>query len=172
MIVRPILFLAILALISLQSASAQSWPTVNEVDRQPLVASIKRLATALDAVGRPLSAEQQATLDKLFQSTDDGAVVAGVQTLLDRSEPDAKSIVTPGVETAFGAIGRNGAEATPQGSNNEAGVADDLCARHLDSFDETQLGGSVGRGPRRANPGLDLHLLTIEPVREFFQLGQ
>lgn len=65
------------------SAKAQNWPSVETVDRQPLLAAAKRVATALDAVGRPLSQAQQKELADLVASADDKKVVAGVQSLLD-----------------------------------------------------------------------------------------
>lgn len=59
------------------------WPRVFEVDRQPLAASVERLATALRAAGEPLSPKQRQTLDELRRTADDAEVVRGIQELLD-----------------------------------------------------------------------------------------
>jgi hypothetical protein len=64
-------------------ATAQDWPSVTTVDRQPLLAAAQRVVTALDSVGRPLSATQITQLEKISQLTDDGNVVEEIQKLLD-----------------------------------------------------------------------------------------
>lgn len=65
------------------TSSAQNWPNVESVDRQPLLAGVDRVATALDSVGRPLSPEQKAKLEEIKQLTDDGKVVSEIQKLMD-----------------------------------------------------------------------------------------
>ena len=64
-------------------ATAQDWPIVETVDRQPLLAAADRVATALGSVGRPLSAKQKTQLKRIKQDTDDAKVVRTVQELLD-----------------------------------------------------------------------------------------
>lgn len=65
------------------TSTGQEWLKVESVERQPLLAATDRVATALDAVGRPLSDEQKQTLAQLRQLTDDRLVVDGIQSLLD-----------------------------------------------------------------------------------------
>ena len=62
---------------------ADDWPQIDSVDRQPLMAAVERVITALDSVGRPLSAEQTETFEKLKQVDDDQKVIKEIQTLLD-----------------------------------------------------------------------------------------
>ena len=64
-------------------SSAQSWPEVSGVDRQPLLAAVDRVTTALDSVGRPLSTQQLELLAEIMKLNDDAKVVADVQALLD-----------------------------------------------------------------------------------------
>ena len=63
--------------------NAQDWPKVASVDRQPLLAAVDRVVTALDSVGRPLSQEQLNTFQELQKSDDDRQVIDGIQKLLD-----------------------------------------------------------------------------------------
>lgn len=64
-------------------ATAQNWPTVESVDRQPLLAAAQRVATALGSVGHPLSEPQRQQLAKISQMTDDARVVKTIQELFD-----------------------------------------------------------------------------------------
>jgi hypothetical protein len=64
-------------------ASAQAWPAVESVDRQPLLANVKRVATALDSIGRPLTGEQQKRLGEIAGLEDDAKVLSAVQELFD-----------------------------------------------------------------------------------------
>lgn len=70
-------------LISSSTVWGQSWPNVENVDRQPLLAAAQRVATALDSVGRPLSKQQIDTLESLKKSDDDAKVIEGIQALFD-----------------------------------------------------------------------------------------
>lgn len=78
-------FVACLASLSQSACMAQGidWPTVEQVDRQPLVAAIERVASALEAVGRPLTDDQLKQVAAVKQMTDDKKAIAGVQKLLD-----------------------------------------------------------------------------------------
>lgn len=64
-------------------AADPGWPDVFDVDRQPLVASVQRLTTALQSTGKPLSPDQQKQLDDLLRESADAPVVKGIQELLD-----------------------------------------------------------------------------------------
>lgn len=68
-------------LISLLAASNSS---AADVERQPLEAMVRRVTDALTLVGSPLSAEEDAQLKALYESTDDAAAIKGIQELLDR----------------------------------------------------------------------------------------
>lgn len=79
-----VLMIAIaLSLADMARAADPGWPDVFDVDRQPLVASIQRLVTAMDAAGRPLSNAQQQQLEKLLAGSDDAPVIRGLQELFD-----------------------------------------------------------------------------------------
>ena len=61
----------------------QSWPKVEKVDRQPLLSAAKRVATALQSIGSPLSKDQQAKLKEINSMTDDEKVIVAIQDLFD-----------------------------------------------------------------------------------------
>ena len=62
---------------------AADWPTVQVVDRQPLVAQVTRLEQALKHLGAPLSANALAELNEAKALAADQAVAARVQQILD-----------------------------------------------------------------------------------------
>ena len=62
---------------------AADWPTVQVVDRQPLVAQVTRLEQALKHLGAPLSADALAELNEAKALAADQAVAARVQQILD-----------------------------------------------------------------------------------------
>jgi hypothetical protein len=64
-------------------AKAQTLEIVKKVEFQPLSAQVKRVAQALELLGSPLSAEQQAALTKAIESKDEADGVAGIQAVLD-----------------------------------------------------------------------------------------
>ncbi len=81
---RSTVFVGILCLFAASSfATGQDWPDIKSVDRQPLLAAVQRVATALDSVGRPLSVAQRTQLEKINQLSDDTIVVTAIQELLD-----------------------------------------------------------------------------------------
>ncbi|MCC6510110.1 MAG: CehA/McbA family metallohydrolase [Pirellulaceae bacterium] len=59
------------------------WPQVTGVEAQPLVASVKRLISAMNLAGSPLDAALTEELEKGMASPDAEAVAARVQQLLD-----------------------------------------------------------------------------------------
>lgn len=72
-----------------QTASAKppgaypaSWPQVTEVEAQPLIASIKRLSTALQLAGSPLDASIQPRLEQAYAANDADAIKQ-LQEVLD-----------------------------------------------------------------------------------------
>src|SRR4051812_30921937 len=60
-----------------------AFPRVAAVEAQPLLAQLKRLRQALDAIGEPLPADARAALDKLADEADGAKVAAEVQRVLD-----------------------------------------------------------------------------------------
>lgn len=63
--------------------AAQELTPVLRVDRQPLMASVRRVAEALDFAGAPLSAGVQARLDEIEELDSDRQAVRELQQLLD-----------------------------------------------------------------------------------------
>ncbi|MBL9139195.1 MAG: CehA/McbA family metallohydrolase [Verrucomicrobiales bacterium] len=62
---------------------AVDFPEVRVVEAQPLAAQARRIASALEALGTPLSASEREALDTALRGPDD-AVAAGVQAVFDR----------------------------------------------------------------------------------------
>jgi hypothetical protein len=76
--------LSCLAVLSFSSAlAADSLPEVRGIDAQPLKAQAKRVAEALGYLGEPLSADEQAALDKALAATDEAEAVAAIQKVFD-----------------------------------------------------------------------------------------
>jgi hypothetical protein len=73
------LFIATTARASL----AEDLPLVSGVEAQPLKAQARRVAEALDFLGEPLSAAEQAALEKALSDTNDTESVAAVQKVFD-----------------------------------------------------------------------------------------
>ncbi len=82
MIVRALWMLAMSVVANCAMAQLASWPQVTEVEAQPLIASIKRLTSALEIAGSPL---EPATLQKLSEaySAGDAEAIKQIQQLLD-----------------------------------------------------------------------------------------
>ncbi len=66
-----------------EAQEGPAWPIVSEVESQPLLLQVKRLAEALDFIGNPLSDDVRAGLAGLKQETDERKIAAKVQELLD-----------------------------------------------------------------------------------------
>jgi hypothetical protein len=66
-----------------RSGAADELARVIRVERQPLEAQVKRLVQALDLLGAPLPAADQAALKKAAQDSDKARAVAAVQAVLD-----------------------------------------------------------------------------------------
>ena len=63
--------------------AGEGWPTVAEVDRQPLLAQAHRLVDAFERLGSPLEDGVRATLRELDSLGNDAAVTRGVEAILD-----------------------------------------------------------------------------------------
>jgi hypothetical protein len=76
---------AVAALVLLANCAAMAADTapVTGVERQPLVAAVKRVAQALEHAGTPLTAERQAALDKALEGGDADATARQIQAVLD-----------------------------------------------------------------------------------------
>ena len=84
---RPVRVFSLVALLFLCSTSevtkAQELPPIEGVEKQPLVAQVRRLVEALEFVGQPLSKSEQAALEKAYEMPAAKAVDA-IQKVLGR----------------------------------------------------------------------------------------
>src|SRR3954454_13995356 len=76
-------FIAVSLVILESRAVGEELPIVRGVEAQPLKAQVKRVAEALDLVGEPLTAAQQAALDKAMAETNADEAVEAIQKVLD-----------------------------------------------------------------------------------------
>jgi hypothetical protein len=72
-------------------SAGEALPLVDQVELQPLVAQVKRVAESLELLGSPLSAEQQENLQKAFSQQD---AVAGPRTIQQALDPLCLAMVT------------------------------------------------------------------------------
>jgi hypothetical protein len=75
--------LAAAALLTPVRAGADALPRVDNVDAQPLVAQVRRVAEALEVLGQPLAPAARAQLDRATAMTDGPAAVRAIQEVLD-----------------------------------------------------------------------------------------
>src|SRR5262245_9985536 len=80
---RTILIAASLCIVTMQSAWAQGWPTLNRVEVQPLSAQVERVMQALELAGAPLSTEQQAELKSMLYTKDVKVATEKIHKVLD-----------------------------------------------------------------------------------------
>ncbi len=66
-------------------AKADDLPKVGGVDRQPLVAQVRRVMEALEQAGQPLPAATRAELEKAFALPEENKALDRIQTLIDPS---------------------------------------------------------------------------------------
>ena len=64
-------------------SSQTTWPMVEKVEAQPLLAQVHRLTEALDYIGNPLSKQIKAELMQLHDEKDEKRIALKVQELLD-----------------------------------------------------------------------------------------
>lgn len=81
---RRLLIAFLFASLIHSSLFADDLPLVTGVEPQPLKAQVKRIAEALEYLGEPLAAEDQAALDKAVANMKDDAAVEAIQQLLDK----------------------------------------------------------------------------------------
>lgn len=65
------------------AAAADALPKVTNMEYQPLAAQVKRVALALETLGSPLTAEQQAALNKALANDKPDLAVQQIQDVLD-----------------------------------------------------------------------------------------
>jgi hypothetical protein len=125
--------LACLAVSMAFGVFADDLPIVRGVEAQPLKAQVKRVAEALDILGEPLTAAQQAALDKAVADANADEAIEAIQKVLDQRclvgvdiNPESRVKVVRGAA---------GAELAEQGwrvflvkVHNEAGVTAELRA--------------------------------------------
>ncbi len=67
-----------------RAADETGWPKVVQVEQQPLIAAVERLLQALEYVGAPLSAADQAELTAAMKLADPVKAALGIQAVLDK----------------------------------------------------------------------------------------
>jgi hypothetical protein len=65
-------------------AAGPDLPRVTQVERQPLVAQVKRVSDALELLGAPLPAADREALETAFADKDDAKAVTAIQEILDK----------------------------------------------------------------------------------------
>ncbi len=108
-------------------AGADDPPIVPGVALQPLASAVERVAGALDAIGRPLSADERAALKRAAEDPDEAAGSAAIQKVLD---PHCLAVVNINPESRVKAARGPAAAELVQGGwrvflvkvHNEAGV--------------------------------------------------
>jgi len=131
----PILVLALGCCLWGIPGNAGELPLVTGVDLQPLQAQAKRVATALQQAGAPLSEKQQQALDQALRLTDADKGVKAIQQVLDplclvgvNVNPESRVKVAPGPADA--ALVEQGWRVFLVKVHNEAGVT---AALHAES---------------------------------------
>ncbi len=150
------------------TCSAQDFPSVVEVERQPLIESTKRLVEALKFVGAPLSDEEQKELQKAYNSDDDQAIVRAAQKVLDPHclagvHINAESRVKVSVGPAKKELVQNGWRSYLVKVFNEAGINPALQIESPNALPVYQR----GRGARQ-KPRTDQDLVDLSEVKQRF----
>ena len=171
-----LLFLSFLA----TTATAQDWPEVGNVDRQPLVESTKRVIEALDYVGRPISDEDRATLERamadensrllrIVQDTLDPYCLAGVHI---NAESRVKVAVGPASKTLmqngwtpFLVKVYNEAEITPE-LRAESPQAAPVLAHGSGARDRPNADGPLISQAEVIQRFLDIDMFNGQPLRQ------
>ncbi len=63
--------------------SGDELPVVTNIERQPLEAQVRRLVSALEVVGRPLSGAEEQAIQGAIELNDDRAAILAIQEVLD-----------------------------------------------------------------------------------------
>ncbi|WP_417851519.1 hypothetical protein [Thalassoglobus sp.] len=164
---RPHFYLVFLTALC-ATCCAQDFPTVVEVERQPLIESTKRLVEALKFVGAPLSAEEQQELQKAYDSDDDQAIVRTAQKILDPYcvagvHINAESRVKVSVGPARKELIQNGWRSYLVKVFNEAGINPPLQIESPNALPVYQRGKGARQKPRT-----DQDLVDISEVKQRF----
>jgi hypothetical protein len=93
---------ALLFLLAVTTARAQTLPIIRDVEPQPFLAQVRRLIEAADYLGSPFSAEDKRALEDAIQQSNAAATLR-VQAVLDRNcllgvtiNPNNRVTMTPG----------------------------------------------------------------------------
>jgi hypothetical protein len=115
-------------------ARGQDATPIHDVDVQPLIAQVERVAQSLDNLGAPLTPEVRAKLDAAFASPKSADAIAGIQQALDplclvRVEINPESRVKAFVGAAAPRLVEQGWRVFLVKVQNEAGVTAPLACR-------------------------------------------
>jgi hypothetical protein len=146
-----------------------------DVPRQPLEASVQRLAESLKWLGEPLPDSILADLNSLRENADDGQVIASLQTLLD---PRCVAIVSINPESRVKvAAGSSMPQLIEKGWRtflvkviNEAGVTSPLRCTSPQAKNMVRVSSSAAEPPLEISPSesnrrwLDIALPIQEPM--------
>ena len=157
-------------------AEGSDWPIVESVERQPLQASIDRLAEALRGMGEPFSKEVETEIAKLMQSTEEKEIVSRVQKILDplciaavQVNPESRVHVIAG--PASPKLIEKGWRTFLVKIHNEGGVTAPLRCSSPQALPMVVGSSSKPRPPLKVSPAeserrwLDLTLAVQEPLR-------
>ncbi|MFM7867859.1 MAG: hypothetical protein ACKPHU_26895, partial [Planctomycetaceae bacterium] len=159
---------------------SQEIPVITGVERQPLIASIRRLTEALAFAGAPLQPEVIAALDAAMVLPDDRAAVTAVQKVLDplclaliNINPESRVKVSEGPGSRE--LMQQGWRAFLVKVHNEAGINPPLQLESPNALPVYQQGRGAREEPRTkerlVNPEevldrfLDLTVLNREPLK-------
>lgn len=159
---------------------SQEISVIPEVERQPLMASIRRLTEALAFAGAPLEPEVVAALDAAMAMPDDRSAVTAVQQVLDplclamiNINPESRVKVTEGPVRRE--LMQQGWRAFLVKVHNEAGINPPLQLESPNALPMYQQGRGAREEPRTkeklVNPDeipdrfLDLSVLQREPLK-------
>ena len=132
--VSRVVAVLILGLLANGSPRADELPLVTDVEFQPLVAQVRRVAQALDLLGRPLSAEEKDRIDQAVSAGDEREGLKVIQQVLGAAclvgveiNPESRVKATQG--PAAPELHQGGWSVFLVKVHNEAGVTADLAAR-------------------------------------------
>jgi hypothetical protein len=176
---RPVVCLLILGLLP-SALGGQEIAKVEQVELQPLVAHVMRVAETMDYLGTPLSPIDKQALEKAVNEADGERAVAAIQNVLDKHclldvhiNPESRVKVTQGPARAE--LLENGWRSFLVKVRNEAGVTAQLAAESpnaLPVFSHGKRGFSLDPRPAQtitqrdvANRWLDLSMFNKPPFK-------
>jgi hypothetical protein len=172
-------YLLVLGLLP-SALGVQEIAKVQQVELQPLVAQVKRVAETMDYLGTPLSATDKQALERAANETDAARAVEAIQNVLDRHclidvhiNPESRVKVTQGPARAE--LLENGWRSFLIKVRNEAGVTAQLAVESpnaLPVFSHGERGFSLDPRPTQtisqrdvANRWLDVGMFNKPPFK-------